>query len=41
MARWHQEFERAAPQDHQEFLEYLRIDAAEISKIREWSRAHP
>jgi MerR family transcriptional regulator, thiopeptide resistance regulator len=38
MHRWHQEFEKAAPGDHQEFLEYLHIPADEIVKIREWSR---
>lgn len=38
MHRWHQEFERSAPQDHQEFLEYLHIPAPEISTIRERSR---
>jgi MerR family transcriptional regulator, thiopeptide resistance regulator len=38
MRRWHVEFERAAPQDHQEFLEYLHIPADEIGVIREWSR---
>jgi len=39
MRRWHREFEREAPGDHQEFLEYLKIGAAEVGKIREWSRA--
>jgi DNA-binding transcriptional MerR regulator len=39
MRRWHQEFEKSAPEDHQEFLEYLKIPADEVSKIREWSRA--
>lgn len=38
MHRWHREFEKAAPADHQEFLEYLHIPADEIAKIREWSR---
>jgi MerR family transcriptional regulator, thiopeptide resistance regulator len=38
MHRWHQEFEKSAPADHQEFLEYLHIPADEIAKIREWSR---
>lgn len=38
MDRWHAEFEKAAPEEHQEFLQYLRIDAGEIAKIREWSR---
>jgi DNA-binding transcriptional MerR regulator len=38
MRKWHKEFERAAPQDHQEFLEYLKIPKAEIERIRAWSR---
>ncbi|HVN03544.1 MAG TPA: MerR family transcriptional regulator [Bryobacteraceae bacterium] len=38
MHRWHHEFEKAAPEDHQEFLEYLHIPAAEIQSIRESSR---
>lgn len=38
MDRWHTEFERRAPNEHQEFLEFLHIGAEEIVKIREWSR---
>ena len=38
MIRWHVEFERSAPDDHQQFLEYLHIGAEEISHIRDWSR---
>lgn len=38
MNRWHAEFERAAPTEHQEFLEFLHIPAAEITTIREQSR---
>lgn len=38
MRRWHIEFERSAPEDHQQFLEYLRIAPQEITSIREWSR---
>ena len=38
MRKWHQEFERAAPEDHQEFLEYLKIPTPEIERIRAWSR---
>ncbi len=37
MRRWHVEFERAAPVDHQQFLEYLHIPADEIKSIRKWS----
>jgi DNA-binding transcriptional MerR regulator len=38
MRRWHREFERAAPDDHNEFLHYLHIADSEINSIREWSR---
>lgn len=37
MHRWHAAFEKAAPQEHQEFLEFLHIPAAEIRTIRDWS----
>jgi hypothetical protein len=37
MHRWHVEFERAAPAEHQEFLEFLHIPVAEIRTIRDWS----
>lgn len=39
MHRWHREFEKSAPEDHQAFLEFLHIEAGEIARIREWSRA--
>ncbi len=38
MNRFHQEFEKTAPEDHQAFLEYLHIPAEEIRQIREKSR---
>jgi hypothetical protein len=38
MHRWHSEFERSAPEEHQGFLEFLHIPAAEIKGIREQSR---
>ncbi len=38
MHRWHQQFEKSAPNDHQEFLQFLNIPADEISRIRERSR---
>ncbi len=38
MQRWHAEFERSAPAEHQEFLEFLHIPADEIVTIRQWSR---
>jgi DNA-binding transcriptional MerR regulator len=37
MLRWHQQFEQKAPAEHQEFLEYLHIPAAEIGTIRQRS----
>lgn len=38
MRRWHKQFEQQAPEEHQQFLEYLQIPTGEIGKIREWSR---
>jgi DNA-binding transcriptional MerR regulator len=38
MHRWHREFERAAPDDHREFLQYLHIPEQEIRQIRDWSK---
>ncbi len=38
MENWHKRFEKLEPGGHQEFLESLNIDAAEIEKIRTWSR---
>lgn len=40
MRRWHSQFEKDAPAEHQEFLEFLHIPAAEIELIRESSRKH-
>jgi len=37
MRRWHKEFERSAPDEHQEFLEFLHIPSDEIKSIRHWS----
>ena len=39
MHRWHVQFEQAAPDDHQQFLEFLHIQPDEIGKIRDWSRS--
>lgn len=36
--RWHMEFERRAPEGHQEFLLSLGIPASEVARIRSWSR---
>ena len=36
--RWHVEFERRAPEGHQEFLLSLGIPAGEVARIRRWSR---
>ena len=38
MQRWHIEFEKSAPEEHQEFLEFLHIPTDDILKIREWSQ---
>jgi MerR family transcriptional regulator, thiopeptide resistance regulator len=38
MKRWHQEFERRAPDGHEEFLLSLGIPAPEVVRIRSWSR---
>lgn len=38
MRRWHKQFEQQAPEEHQQFLEYLQIPTEEIGRIREWSR---
>jgi DNA-binding transcriptional MerR regulator len=40
MHRWHAEFERSAPAEHQEFLEFLHIPADEIVNIRKHSRTN-
>ena len=39
MRRWHAEFERLAPAEHQEFLEFLHIPKQEVQSIRDWSRS--
>jgi MerR family transcriptional regulator, thiopeptide resistance regulator len=38
MRKWHAEFERSAPEEHQEFLTFLHIPKDEIRSIREWSK---
>ncbi|GAB4201782.1 MAG: MerR family transcriptional regulator [Wenzhouxiangellaceae bacterium] len=38
MRQWHIQFEHSLPEQHQDFLESLGIDAAEIQRIRQWSR---
>ena len=38
MRRWHAEFEKGAPEEHQEFLEFLHIPSDELGRIRAWSR---
>jgi DNA-binding transcriptional MerR regulator len=38
MRRWHAEFERMAPEAHQDFLESLRIPAATAQELRRWAR---
>jgi len=36
--RWHVEFERRAPEAHNEFLLSLGIARDEVARIRRWSR---
>jgi len=38
MNNWHTQFEKMEPEAHQEFLESLGIESAEIEKIRDRSR---
>ncbi len=38
MCKWHREFEQRSPAAHQDFLESLGIDEAEIALIRQRSR---
>jgi DNA-binding transcriptional MerR regulator len=38
MHRWHAQFEKMAPTEHREFLEFLHIPKDEIESIRDWSR---
>ena len=38
MSRWHKEFERRAPDAHNEFLLSLGIPQKEAARIRQWSR---
>jgi MerR family transcriptional regulator, thiopeptide resistance regulator len=38
MHRWHAQFEKMAPTEHREFLEFLHIPKEEIESIRDWSR---
>ena len=40
MHRWHAEFERAAPEEHEEFLRFLQIPDEEVQSIRNWSRSY-
>lgn len=39
MKQWHIEFERTSPEAHQDFLESIGIENAEIRLIRAWSRS--
>ena len=40
MRNWHAQFEKMEPDAHQEFLESLGIESAEIRDIREYSRKY-
>jgi DNA-binding transcriptional MerR regulator len=37
MRNWHITFEKEAPEQHRDFLEYLQISEEEIEKIRSWA----
>jgi len=37
MRRWHMDFERMAPEKHEQFLRFLRIPKRERSMIRAWA----
>jgi len=41
MRRWHSQFEKDAPEDHEEFLRFLKISEDEVKRIRAWSREAP
>ncbi len=41
MRRWHSQFEKDAPEDHEEFLRFLKIPEDEVKRIRERSRGVP
>jgi DNA-binding transcriptional MerR regulator len=41
MRRWHSQFEKDAPEDHEEFLRFLKIAEDEVKRIRAWSREVP
>jgi len=38
MKSWHIEFEKSAPEAHQDFLESIGISGSEIATIRDWSK---
>jgi DNA-binding transcriptional MerR regulator len=38
LSQWHADFERSEPGEHQQFLEFLNIPEADISRIREAAR---
>jgi DNA-binding transcriptional MerR regulator len=41
MHNCHAQFERTAPEHHDEFLRFLHIPQAEVESIRRWSRLYP
>ena len=36
MRRWHSQFEKDAPDDHEEFLRFLKIAEDDVKRIRAW-----
>ena len=41
MQQWHVDFERLAPEKHQQFLEFLCMPASEIERLRAGARQRP
>ena len=39
MQRWHAEFERRYPEGHQAFLEWIKLSAEDIARIRSAAQA--
>jgi len=39
MNKWHEEFEKKYPQEHQRFLEWLNVPSEKINRIRQKASA--
>jgi MerR family transcriptional regulator, thiopeptide resistance regulator len=40
MHRWHAQFEKTEPEEHEQFLKFLHVPEPEVKTIREWSRRY-